>query len=413
MKKNNNKGISLVELMVALAVLAVLMVAVIGLMSTYVTIYRNRKSAKAVQDSAEAAFDEIEFTLSQAESITISGYTFSGTDSDMDFKADKASGEFTGKLEYATYKKIVDINNVSNGGEGAGANGSNKILHANVKITLNGKHKVYPDVNKIRYEYSYYSGTRPYIVSGYSKIYLFNSHNDYYGGDVYDSALSDPLYYYENGNYTKIFQVLPEDITEYNSTEYRVYIKELDKAYRVSKSNVTFVYGQANVEEDKNDKIRDFSYLKNGSEYSDLYVKTITVVYSVPLDMMYLDKDKQALGVDAEGYHYLLVGWKRVDKDNYDTCTVTYTFEGSKMTLTRKYKYMVKLNETATVENSEFSNYMKHRTDGTNDVAGIVAKVDGENDSISFKLYFGEGKNSYTIDKIVNMKNSYVMHVAN
>lgn len=412
MKKNNNKGISLVELMVALAVLAVLMVAVIGLMSTYVTIYRNRKSAKAVQDSAEAAFDEIEFTLSQAESITISGYTFSGTEKDMNFSDDVASDKFSGKLEYATYKKIVDIKNISNGGEGAGANGSNKILHANVKITLKGKHKVYPDVNKIRYENSYYYGPIPYIGSGYSKTYLYNSYSDYYGGDVYDSALSDPLYYYEYGNYTEIFQVLPEDITESNSTEYRVYIKELNNEYRVYKSNVTFVYGQANVEEDKNDKIRDFSYLKNGSEYSDLYVKTITVVYSVPLDMMYLDKDKQSVST-VDGYHYLSVGGKRVDKDNYDTCTVTYTFEGSKMTLTRKYKYMVKLNETATVENSEFSNYMKHRTDGTNDVAGIVAKVDGENDSISFKLYFGEGKNSYTIDKIVNMKNSYVMHVAN
>lgn len=74
-RQTNNRGVTLVELVVALAVLAMLMVAVIMLMSNNTVIYRKTKSDISVQTSAQETYSTLQDSIMQAKYIELSGYT--------------------------------------------------------------------------------------------------------------------------------------------------------------------------------------------------------------------------------------------------------------------------------------------------------------------------------------------------
>ena len=77
MKKRqmNNRGVTLVELMVAIAVLAMLMTAVIMLMSNNTVIYRKTKADISVQTSAQETYNAIQDSIMQAKYIEVKAYT--------------------------------------------------------------------------------------------------------------------------------------------------------------------------------------------------------------------------------------------------------------------------------------------------------------------------------------------------
>ncbi len=70
-----NRGVTLVELMVALAVLAMLMTAVIMLMSNNTVIYRKTKADISVQTSAQETYSTLQDSIMQAKSIELKAYT--------------------------------------------------------------------------------------------------------------------------------------------------------------------------------------------------------------------------------------------------------------------------------------------------------------------------------------------------
>ena len=74
-RQTNNRGVTLVELVVALAVLAMLMVAVIMLMSNNTVIYRKTKADISVQTSAQETYSALQDSIMQAKYIELSGYT--------------------------------------------------------------------------------------------------------------------------------------------------------------------------------------------------------------------------------------------------------------------------------------------------------------------------------------------------
>lgn len=74
-RQTNNRGVTLVELVVALAVLAMVMVAVIMLMSNNTVIYRKTKADISVQTSAQETYSALQDSIMQAKYIEISGYT--------------------------------------------------------------------------------------------------------------------------------------------------------------------------------------------------------------------------------------------------------------------------------------------------------------------------------------------------
>ena len=74
-KQVNNRGVTLVELVVALAMLAMVMTAVIMMMSSNSVVYRKTKSDIDVQTKAQETFNTLQDSIMQAKYIELKGYT--------------------------------------------------------------------------------------------------------------------------------------------------------------------------------------------------------------------------------------------------------------------------------------------------------------------------------------------------
>jgi prepilin-type N-terminal cleavage/methylation domain-containing protein len=79
-KKTNNKGVTLIELMIALAILAMIMTAVIMLMSNNTVVYQRTKADINVQTTAQETFATLQDAVMQANEIKIEGYINSVND---------------------------------------------------------------------------------------------------------------------------------------------------------------------------------------------------------------------------------------------------------------------------------------------------------------------------------------------
>lgn len=131
-KKKNNNGFTLVELIVALAIMALLMTAVCALMGQNSITYKKTKADISVQNSAQATYDSISDSIMQAKSISLKGYTaddaitFSPTDIGADSDASlteikclktsdinaKPSAEQTGYTDYKNLKSASGYTDV-------------------------------------------------------------------------------------------------------------------------------------------------------------------------------------------------------------------------------------------------------------------------------------------------------------
>ncbi len=78
-KLNSNSGFTLIELIIAIAVLAFLMTAVSSMMGSSVMTNRKAQADLEVQTSAQETYNRITDAIMQAKKIYIFGYTYSGT----------------------------------------------------------------------------------------------------------------------------------------------------------------------------------------------------------------------------------------------------------------------------------------------------------------------------------------------
>ena len=78
-KKFSNRGVTLVELVIALAVLSMLLVAVIMMMSNNSVIYRKTKADINVQTVAQETLDSLQDSLMQAQVVRLTGFTMTKT----------------------------------------------------------------------------------------------------------------------------------------------------------------------------------------------------------------------------------------------------------------------------------------------------------------------------------------------
>ncbi len=74
----NNSGFTLVELIIAMAVLAVLMTAVASLMGSSVATHKKQKAEIKVHTSAQETYNQISDSIMQAREVVIIGYEVSG-----------------------------------------------------------------------------------------------------------------------------------------------------------------------------------------------------------------------------------------------------------------------------------------------------------------------------------------------
>lgn len=100
-RSKDNRGLSLVELMIALAVLAMLMTAVIMMMSNNSIMYRKTKADISVQTTAQETFNAIQDVVMQANEITIEGASsFDNAMSNTNVKTFKRDdGSFAGATD--------------------------------------------------------------------------------------------------------------------------------------------------------------------------------------------------------------------------------------------------------------------------------------------------------------------------
>lgn len=78
-KLNSNRGFTLIELIIAIAVLAFLMTAISSLMTSSLITNRKTQADIEVQTTAQETYNKITDALMQAKSIYVLGYTYSGT----------------------------------------------------------------------------------------------------------------------------------------------------------------------------------------------------------------------------------------------------------------------------------------------------------------------------------------------
>lgn len=86
-KKKSNSGFTLIELIIAMAVLAFLMTAISSLMGSSIMSFKKTKADIRVQTSAQETYNQLADSIMQANSVIIQGYT---SDTDLDFSV---SGE--------------------------------------------------------------------------------------------------------------------------------------------------------------------------------------------------------------------------------------------------------------------------------------------------------------------------------
>lgn len=135
-ESNKNKGMSLIEIVVALAVLSLLMIAVISLISNNSIIFRRNKKDMQMQVQAEEAFNIICDDLKSAKYIYIKDvdgntYTLSGAGASNPFTSSEIEIEEmiivysasldTGMLSGVTYDLSGDVKYIMFNGTGSGA----------------------------------------------------------------------------------------------------------------------------------------------------------------------------------------------------------------------------------------------------------------------------------------------------
>lgn len=99
-KKKSNSGFTLVELIIAMAILAFLMTAVSAFMSTGVFSFKKAKADITVHNSAQDVYDQLSDSVMSANSIVIYGYVSQGS----------LTGSSVGEQEFGISGKDTTVN---------------------------------------------------------------------------------------------------------------------------------------------------------------------------------------------------------------------------------------------------------------------------------------------------------------
>ncbi len=411
MKKRNNKGVTLVELLVSMTVLAILMVAVIGFMTAFINIYRNKKRSRAIQQTAQSIYDNMSDAIMQADVIEIKGYTYSGSGekTEVDFTLKNGSIR-AGSIESASYTN-TNTTNLSEFTCDITYNGSKYVAYSNwwsVDYNLETFSKKTTKIDRSSIVWK--------VVPEFKKVHTLS------GSDIanYIDYVNIPAkeYYGSSKYYDK------QGNTYYETSTDNMYVQ-------VPASKMTFVSfdwketGAVTVSGK-----RSFQYLKSGSVPANLYITEMKVHYSVPLDWKYAiqtreDKDGnhndgderwssisgfnfQISSNSSDAYHYLTLSNNSSVIIDHDDVTTTYTFKKNVMTVKSKYKYMYKL-DTYSIDDEEYTSLIKYLNIGGKDVPGVIARVDAENQSIELEIHVGNDKESFVSSGIINLKNNNVL----
>lgn len=346
----NNSGITLLELVVAVAILALLGTAIIGIMGSNTSIFRKNKADLGVQTSAEETYNRLKEDIMQAKYVYIEGYA---TDDDVAFDRMKVGKDLSGEGYTFTPIKLLKTNDI-------------------YMIDLSSSHcETFADT---------YCGEA--VVS----------RND--TAELYSQSLG-------TADRAK-FETLFKSLKYMDSHEAKNYGKFLDYVTSHDDDTITSFtpYDSSSVCD------------KSGTthKYSNIYITKLIVQYSVlPEDKYASDPSK----FDKYEYTYNNgVATVTDSKNDNDYCICEYDFNKNEITYTNQFGNMDKRNTTGSSDKvySKILNYAKV-TDSL-EVSAAYANIDGSQDSIGLYMYFDDKNRTYIADGMTYLRNSYVLHDA-
>lgn len=442
---HNNKGFTLVELVVSIAIMALVIIAVSGVMFSNNNVFRKTKSDIYVQNNAQDIYNRINDELMQAKHIYVKGYV-----TDPSVKQEFKTTEIGTAVGIPTtkYKSfMLDTDNFVLSESAA--------MHQDIAVYLSGNFAAeengYTDlVNSMgAAEKEYFTGTNG-LMSKSEAAVLDALNNGTFPESIFVDAskrgTADERAYFVNTYYRlknyeasdaekarKLHaQSSPTQAARYDAyrNKYRYMSdKEIDESSRFLRKVGTPSDGVFS------------SLTNNDGTYQNIYITKLIIEYSIDIDNKYVDtagndlynadfrkyKTKSVVnyvsGHDSNGNElYSESSHAENETTNSlglkDEVTVTYTFgdpaNPTYITAEYDYRYMNKLDTpTSDADAKIVSKKLNYAKDGTTIVPGCEAQIDAKNDSIKLFLYFDENNMSYTDRGMVKIRNSYVLHDAN
>lgn len=275
--KNNNSGFSLIELIIAMAMLAIIMTAIGTIMGSSVMGQRQSKADIRVHTAAQETYTQVSDTVMQATDIVIVGYA-----SDSEYTFDDC-GSSVGESYTLTYfvkdetMKQFIINNPDVYGT-SGANSSNVVLFKDLGTASVGKY-IYPQKLVVRtsapIDMSY--------VPGYNPSNAEQSLTDnIFGGTVLVQKYS-ATYVDESG--------FGQNVTMYKTYDNIIHTFTFDKETMYYEKKHSFMTGLDDI---MNPAQPEFNVYNEGLSY------VLSSSDTIPLSgcMITVDVDAGALGID-------------------------------------------------------------------------------------------------------------------
>lgn len=379
-----NKGFTLVELIVSIAILAFIILAIGGIMFSNNLIYRKEKADITVAGSAQDIYNKINEDIMQAKHIYIEGYTSTG-------KVSFASNKIQDNTETLTPKKF---------------------LLPTDQYVLDNSTGDPKDLMSLEMERSVTSREEMLATLGSDRA-------------TYEALLNTP----QSDLEAALQACTPEQVEKYRqlrfyspaeSDEIAKSLSDEDRALYYAYSNRFRYFSNAEKTEEVNflktvptKANSDFATLSKAETdgsmtYTYLYITKLVIVYTQKADTSFMS-DPSTFNADKAKP-------ENNGKAPNDEVTVTYTFGGAgtenQIRCDYKYKYMDELNTSKYSDNNILTKQLNYATSNGVTVPGCEAQIDAEKDSIKLYLYFADKSMTYTDRGMVKIRNSYVLHDA-
>lgn len=351
----NNSGITLLELVVAVAILALLGTAIIGIMGSNTSIFRKNKADIGVQTSAEETYNRIEEDIMQAKYVYIEGYA---TDDDIAFDRMKVGKDLSSNGYTFTPIKLLKTNDI-------------------------------------------------YMIDLSSSN--CETFADRFCGETVKPRIDEANLYSDSlaSDADKVkFEKLYNSLKYMDSIEARRYGRFLDYVTAHDDDSITSFTSFDST------SICDKSGIPH--KYSNIYITKIIVQYSVPLDEKFVTDDTK-IEKYVHKYNNGLTDVTENVKDN-DYCICEYNFNKNIITYTNQYGAM-DLKDTTDKPgkpmDQDFSRILNYaKVTDSLEVTAAYVNIDGSNDSIGLNMYFDDKNRTYIADGMTYLRNSYVLHDA-
>ncbi|MBQ9935004.1 MAG: type II secretion system protein [Lachnospiraceae bacterium] len=143
--KKNNSGFTLIELIIAMAVLAFLMTAIASLMGSSVASHKKQKAEIRVHTSAQETYNQITDSIMQAKEVVIVGY-----ESSTEYSFSKAGVDVGSTPQLVYYVKNSEMREfIKNNPSVYGTDGAASVGDINIKLFTEFDNSKYFYVKKI------------------------------------------------------------------------------------------------------------------------------------------------------------------------------------------------------------------------------------------------------------------------